>query len=234
MATKPPRLYVPLDVDYADDEAIAEVSPLAELLYLRCLCVAKKAPSRAGFLTRADIAFAARGKVRTPARLTAELVETGLLIAEDRAGQPGWRIRSWATWNMTETQVENQRQAVTRGGYIRAHKANQHHEHPNESCPLCQAGSSATTSARSSATTSAGRLAKRREEKVIPPTGVLPNPTPGVKTPVGGPPPTPYLYDPTRPEEGGWDGPNAWINPTTWRTGHTPGTTPPPPTSDTP
>ena len=36
------RLYLQLDVNYHEDARLVDVSPLAELLYIRCLCACKR------------------------------------------------------------------------------------------------------------------------------------------------------------------------------------------------
>src|SRR5260221_13402817 len=46
--------YVPLSVDYADDDAVIACTPMAELLFIRCLALARRLRSD-GYLTEAQL-----------------------------------------------------------------------------------------------------------------------------------------------------------------------------------
>ena len=96
---KLPGPYVPLDVDYARDEAIRRAGEDAELLYLRGLAYSK-GHYKDGFIPDYDLAVPAVGMRRVPARVAA-LVREDLWIPVSG----GWQIRSWHDWNETSDQT---------------------------------------------------------------------------------------------------------------------------------
>lgn len=239
MAIKPPRLYVPLDIYYAEDEKVLSLSVHAELLWIRMLCEAKKMPELTGFVSKTRIKRNTSHKLRGVDAALRELEEGGLITPAERGGQPGQQIVSWSEWNMTETEADKRRRDRMVGGLARAHKAGQHRDSPSTECPQCTSASSSSAEQELS-----NRSAKRREEKTksslrsdfegsarpdagasggeAPPT--YRPVTPGIEVPLypqdwhrdGTFQPSDYPYLPDTPHEGGWDG-ATWHTPSQWR-----------------
>lgn len=119
------RLFVPLDVNYFDDDKIIEAGPLGELLYVRSLAFAKRARTD-GHL--ADSQLQAFGARIPRARAHAErLYDVGLW---ERNGG-GLYIRAWHKRN---SPVSDEGPKGHAGAHARWHvKARQ----PNPDCELC-------------------------------------------------------------------------------------------------
>lgn len=231
MATKPPRLYVPLDVYYMDDPKVEGLSLQAEMLWVRMLCEAKKRPLRAGFVSKSALKGNATAKLRGIDRITNELVDAELIAPAMQEGRPGFEIVSWLSWNMSEDEAGKVRRTMQERGYQRAHRAGQHAESPRDECPDCSASEK-----RSAERTAKRPASKRREEKTKSSTSIPPYPqrdsVPGGSgvatrsTPDLHPDdwkedryrPRAYRYDHATPHHGGWDG-GAWIQPAEWRDG---------------
>lgn len=96
---KMPGPYVPLDVNYARDRAIAAAGEEAELLYVRALAYCKHTFSD-GFIPDYDIDEVAKRLKRVPARISA-LIREGLWAKTDG----GWLIRNWNRWNESTEDV---------------------------------------------------------------------------------------------------------------------------------
>lgn len=95
--------YVPLSVDYADDDAVIACTPYAELLFIRCLALARRLRSD-GYLTDAQVVHRAAQRIGPPRRirvLIAELVTQGLLERQDG----GYVIRAWLKWNKSADEL---------------------------------------------------------------------------------------------------------------------------------
>lgn len=95
--------YVPLSVDYADDDSILALSPMAELLFIRCLSLAGRLKSD-GFLSDTQIiqrAARGLGSQRRIRVLITELVTAGPLERQDG----GYVIRAWLKWNKSADQL---------------------------------------------------------------------------------------------------------------------------------
>jgi hypothetical protein len=101
-----PDLYVPLNVNYPDD--VAGVGPMAELLYVRALCLAKRLGSD-GELTDVHVM-----------RLTADLkggagsVEPLVAAGLWERLEGGYRITAWLKHNLSRGEIEA-RKAADRG-----------------------------------------------------------------------------------------------------------------------
>jgi hypothetical protein len=95
--------YVPLSVNYADDDAILALSPMAELLFIRCLSLAGRLKSD-GFISDTQIiqrAARGLGSQRRVRVLITELVTAGPLERQDG----GYVIRAWLRWNKSADQL---------------------------------------------------------------------------------------------------------------------------------
>jgi len=100
-----PRLYVPLVVDYLDDEKFEALSVEAELLYIRGLCLCKRRMSD-GFISARQLRRLCDRFDTNPIQVAAELV------AEDLwAEMPGgWQVVSWLKHNVPKSSIEQKRQ----------------------------------------------------------------------------------------------------------------------------
>lgn len=107
-------LYVKLDVNYDDDQAIIEAGEKAELLYIRGLVLAKRTLSD-GFI--ADVQLTRMGLTGVKARAQ-RLVDVNLWLRDDDRG--GYVIRTWAKRNKSRADVEAtseaRREAGKKGG----------------------------------------------------------------------------------------------------------------------
>jgi hypothetical protein len=121
-------LYVPLDVNYADDEKIILAGERAELLYLRALCLAKRILSD-GVVADAHLPRFGLAGVGARAR---KLVDVGLW---ERV-EGGYRIVAWARHNKSAAEVEAGQQEKSHGGLLGAHNR-WHRDEPSPDCPLC-------------------------------------------------------------------------------------------------
>lgn len=101
---KHPGPYVPLDVNYARDRAIASAGEAAELLYVRGLAYCKHTYSD-GFIPDYDIDEVAKRLKKVPERIAA-LVREGLWTVVDG----GWLVRNWSRWNESTDDVKAKRE----------------------------------------------------------------------------------------------------------------------------
>ena len=133
-------LYVQLDVNYADDEKIVNVSTGAELLYVRGLCFSKRMLSDGRIATGQLVRLASDIPddpldFREVFNLAAELVRVGLWIEE----ADGWRIAAWKRHNATSDEVEEKRQAKKTGAVLGNHKRwHLGDGRPSQDCRYCQ------------------------------------------------------------------------------------------------
>lgn len=100
---KHPGLYVPLDVNYARDRAIASAGEAAELLYVRGLAYAKQTGSD-GHIPDHDLEEVGK-RLRKVADRVRALVREGLWLEVDG----GWMIRNWSRWNESSDEMQAKR-----------------------------------------------------------------------------------------------------------------------------
>jgi hypothetical protein len=109
--------YVPLSVNYGEDDRVLDAGPLAELVYLRALALSGRLLSD-GFITDrqldrlgldlVELVYGA-GHAEFGAVID-RLVRVGLLVREE--GPPsGYRIRSWHAWNLPAEEVRARQDA---------------------------------------------------------------------------------------------------------------------------
>lgn len=109
-----PGIYVKLDANYEHDPKIIEAGERAEILYVRCLCLAKRTLSD-GFIS--DSQLGRFGLTRVQSRVN-RLQSVGLLARDDERN--GWWIVSWMKHNKSASEVnelsETRRLAGKMGG----------------------------------------------------------------------------------------------------------------------
>lgn len=127
-------LYVKLDVEYMSNPKLLEAGPLAELLYVRSLCFAKRT-MKDGVLTRSQVGFVTHG-VPSAKRHIDALVAEGLW--ED-CGNGAYQIAGWLDRNKSASQIEHESE-IKRQSSILANHERWHavpDGKPSASCPLC-------------------------------------------------------------------------------------------------
>ena len=95
------KLYLPLDVEFFDDDKILAVGEKAGWLYLALCCEAKRRMSDGWVTKRQVIALQIPG---WQARV-ATLVTAGLVVPDDPWAADRWLIASFLDWNLSAAQV---------------------------------------------------------------------------------------------------------------------------------
>jgi hypothetical protein len=125
-------LFIPLDVNYADDSKIIDAGPLAELLFVRSLAFAKRSGSDGHISTGQLSTIAARIPQRQ--RHTQRLLEVGLW----EQNGAGLLIRAWAKRNPPAAVIAEQKStAGIIGNHRRWHLGSD--GTPNPGCEICVA-----------------------------------------------------------------------------------------------
>lgn len=130
------ELHIQLNVDYADDEKLADVSRSARLLYVDALCKAKRMLND-GVLTLAQVE-----KLLYPERAAAvkkaagELVASGAWLWDET--RKVYVIAAWLKRNKSRAQIEADR-AATEEASLKANHARWHvgRKEPDLKCRLC-------------------------------------------------------------------------------------------------
>lgn len=99
-------LYVKLDIGFLTNERMLGVSPLAELLFVRALLLAKQR-NEDGYLGRRQVENVIGRGIPEVEGCAAELVKEGVWADAD----DGWRIVGWLDRNMSSAEIEDRRQA---------------------------------------------------------------------------------------------------------------------------
>lgn len=127
-------LYVKLDVEYMTNPKLLEAGPLAELIYVRSLCFAKRT-MRDGFLSESQTNLITFG-VPSAKKHVKKLVDSGLWEAVDNGG---YRIEGWLERNKSAKQIEREadrkRQASELANHRRWHEGPE--GKPSPTCTLC-------------------------------------------------------------------------------------------------
>ena len=129
---KPPRSYVPSDVNTADDPLIIAAGALAELLFRRGNEYCKRVGNDGVFPKAAIDAFGLRipGKLTTHAQA---LVDVGLWADEGDS----FRVTKYLCWNMSQEQMRDARERKRIGALKTNHKRGLHAA-PVPDCPDCE------------------------------------------------------------------------------------------------
>jgi hypothetical protein len=128
-------LYVQLDVDYFTDDEFIEAGPLAEVLYIRSLCFAKRKMTD-GVITSAQLATIGFGIPNLKKHVTA-LERVGLWTIDDGC----WTIKGYLKRNQSKQEIESvkalAREAGEAGNHERWHRPPDGKQSPK--CRLCRA-----------------------------------------------------------------------------------------------
>lgn len=127
-------LYVKLDVEYMSNPKLLEAGPLAELLFVRSLCFAKRT-MKDGVLTRSQVGLLTYG-VPSAKRHIDALVNQGLW---HDVGNGSYQIAGWLERNKSASQIEHESE-VKRQSSILANHERWHANpdgRPSATCPLC-------------------------------------------------------------------------------------------------
>ena len=163
MATKIPRRFLPLDLDFMEDPKIEGLPDRAEHLYIRLLLWAKQNPRTEGKIPMAMLPQIARG-IPQPKHWIQTLDESCLVSCTRVAIE----IHAWAKWNPTRDELDKRAESHRNGAKITNHKRGLHKTRV-EGCPMCaryqrenSSRSSVRSSVRSSERIERGTLSKER------------------------------------------------------------------------
>ena len=138
MARRVPGLWVPSDVNLANDPAIISAGYRAELLFSRANEYAKRM-GRDGIIYPVELPIIAHGIPGKPLPMAEALIEAGLWVDTDE----GIVIRSFLKWNMSNAEQDDVRERRRVGAMKTNHNKGAHNEIADAECPLCQEGSAA-------------------------------------------------------------------------------------------
>lgn len=127
-------LFVPLDVDYASDPKVLRAGAMAELLYIRSLCLAKRRMED-GHIESVQLAGLCLGIPGKPASHAEALVLTGLW---EKNGD-GWYIAAWLKRNPSRETIQAQVKRKAEGGAKGAHGKWHTVDKPSHGCSYCVA-----------------------------------------------------------------------------------------------
>ena len=105
------RPYLQLDLAYFEDDRVLELSPLAQLLHIRCMTVAKKHGTD-GRVTERQIKYVCQD-LKSAKALVNELLAVELL---DRRDECAFEIRSWLDWNKSSAEMATVRADRAKAG----------------------------------------------------------------------------------------------------------------------
>lgn len=125
-------LYVKLDAEYASDDKMIEVGPLAELLYVRGLCFAKRTMLD-GKISRGQLSAVAIG-IPNPTKQVDRLVAVGAWTTT----RQGWQITAWLKRNKSALTIGAESEAKRVASQTANHERWHIRENkPSLTCPLC-------------------------------------------------------------------------------------------------
>lgn len=107
--------YAPLSAHYYKDDAIADVGPLAELLYVRGLAFCAEVLSD-GYISDNQLRLFVAVGIPSYSKHADALCKVGLWIREDG----GHRVIAWTKWNLSKDEIREKQERDA------ARKANGH------------------------------------------------------------------------------------------------------------
>lgn len=137
------ELHIQLNVEYADDPKLADVSRSARLLYVDALCKAKSLLND-GVLTPAQVRkIAYPESAKAADKAAAELVETGAWTWDGKA----YGISAWLKRNKSRAEIEQARKDAEEAS-LKANHARWHvgRKEVDPKCRLCSEDGSAVGS----------------------------------------------------------------------------------------
>ena len=135
MARKVPGVFVPCDVNLADDPAIMHAGYRAELLFRRANEWAKRL-KRDGIIYPVELPRIAQGIPGNPQTHADALIDAGLWVSTEE----GLVIRSFLKWNPSQAEQSEIREKRRIGAMKTNHRRGTHRDSPDTECPLCQEG----------------------------------------------------------------------------------------------
>ncbi len=124
-------LYVPLDVNYADDAKVVDAGPMAELLFVRSLAFAKR-DQHDGYIRNGQLGIVA-ARIPRLAPMVERLIDVGLW---ERNGD-GIYIAAWLKRNLPTDEISAKKSSAGAvGNHRRWHLAPG--GTPNPECDLCR------------------------------------------------------------------------------------------------
>lgn len=125
-------LYVKLDAEYASDDKLIEAGPMAELLYIRGLCFAKRTLLD-GKITRSQLT-AVGINIPNVTKHAQSLVDVGAWTVTSQ----GWQITTWLKRNKSASTIAAEAEAK-RAQSLQANHDRWHikENKPNPTCSLC-------------------------------------------------------------------------------------------------
>jgi hypothetical protein len=135
VAERTPGIYVRLDANYDTDEAMLEVSPLAELIFIRALAYSKR--------KQTDGVVPRRALNRIGLRLDVDLDDLAAqLVAAElwSTTESGWEITGWSKWQFTKQEVDAASERNRQRAFQRHHREGRHDHEPHPECPSCAGG----------------------------------------------------------------------------------------------
>lgn len=132
MGRKTATGYVPLDMNYLRDPAIRRAGPDAELLYVRGLAYCK-ASHTDGVIYEYDLPVIGVGLRNVQQRVSA-LVRENLWEAH----RDGWYVRSWAKWNLSQSELAENKLKRQEAAARTNHGLGRHADNPDDACPKCR------------------------------------------------------------------------------------------------
>lgn len=164
-------LFVPLDVEYPSDDEFIEAGYVAELLYIRALCFAKRKQTD-GSITRSQLPSVALG-IPAAKKHAQKLVDVGLWTTTD----DGWNIPAYLKRNPSKEEIETTKalakEAGERGNHERWHIGED--GKPSSKCRLCRADRIGKTSGNPIGSPMGG---SNRGRSPVPDTDPVPHPEP--------------------------------------------------------
>lgn len=131
-----PDLFVPLDVNFQDDDKLLAVSAAAELVYIRAMALSKRLLSD-GYIAPSHLRRLCDKLDDRPEDLADELVDRGLLAPLDG----GYRIVAWMKHNKPADEIREASENGRRGSLIRWHNEGKHDDQSADGCPKCEKAS---------------------------------------------------------------------------------------------
>jgi hypothetical protein len=147
------ELHIQLNVDYADDDKLADVSRSARLLYVDMLCKAKRMLND-GVFTRAMVRkLMYPDPAKAADKAVAELVATGAVTQDGEA----YTVAAWLKRNKSRAQIEADRVALEEAS-LKANHSRWHvgRKEPDPKCRLCREDSDSGSAIGSDSGSGAG------------------------------------------------------------------------------